>query len=355
MYPGSIWHYRVCGSWRRIPTNIKICSLLLFLSFAVLLVAAVWLATVHVAETKLIVANQTVSYQQSGYNYLCDVISIAQYIIDYSDNKKGLNVSAFLVDQEKVKTENVMIPSSTYDGTNIPIDSGTGEDEVHYLVPYNYYSYPVYLLKGSTITLECEMHGKEDGSILEYALVHIFDSRDSAVDFQLGKGKLKQKIYTINVTDCVHNVCIYYYTVDKNSFYFPVLASKADFNFYITTNFSFQAIHYVNPFSYLQTSDIALISINESQQIAFQKSKLMLLYVHPPAFFYETKLSHLNFTCLPATYVIVPIVIGSTVPFVISLLFSVAFCLAKLCRKRKVVYGIKAPLLSEKTPLIQKF
>ncbi len=352
LHAGSELHYRFCGCWRSIPTAVKIFSFLLILFVLIPCAAIGWTAAARVAETQLIVSNQTISYQQGGLSLICDGINVAEYILGYSDNSKGLNVSAFSVDRSQVKTENVVIPSTMYDGVNRSIDSGSGEKEVRYLVPYNYYFYPVYLLKGSTIVLESEIHGVEDGDAVGYVLVHIFSSHDSAVDFQLGKGSLKKNTYTMNITECVNTLCTHNYTVSENSFYFPVLASKADFNFIVTTNYTFHVIRYVNPYTHLNESDVKLVTKNISRFINFHKSKLMLFYVHPPTYSYETKLGHLNFTCSAADEVLVPVIILSPLPLVVCVSLFILYCLKKFHYRRRSKEGVAG--LNERTPLIQK-
>lgn len=343
---GSYIRYRVDSCWNYFPTILKCWCLFFILSFAIPSAVIPWIATVHVAETRLIVANQIISYEQSDFHgIICTGTNVVEYTVDTSDNSKGLNVSAFSVEQSEVKTEQVTIPSSEYPGVNRSIDSGSGEKEVRYLVPFNYYSYPVYLLNGSTIVLQSTIFGKDDGDTLNYALVHIFSSRIDAVNFQLGKGSPKQKPYTLNITDCVDIECTVNYTVSENAFYFPVFASKADFDFLVTTNFTFRVIRYVNSFN---ASEAELVTKNVSRFLRFHKSRLTLLYVHPPAYFYEIKMSHLNFTCSAANEVMIPIFISSFLPLVVCVVILVAVY-RKFRSRRTRGKGI----LSERTPLIQ--
>ena len=344
----------MCSCWKSISCAFIVFIFLFFLFLALPFTTVVLSSSrIRLNETQLIVANQTLSYQQTGSSLLCSGIHVSEHIITYSDNSKGLNVSLFSVDREKANTVEVVIPSDVYDGVNRSIDSGSGEKEVRYLIPYNYYSFPVYLLEGSIITLECQIYGIKNGVSLFYALVHIFDSRDSAADYQLGKGSLERKTHTINVTQCVGSVCTFNYTVKKNSFYFPVLASKADFDFQITTNFSFHAIQY-DSYANFNSSDVALVTKDTSQFIEFDKSKLILFYVHWPDP-YETKISHLNIGCSPASFVLVPIIVGSTIPLILLLSIVLScFTVMYFCRRRLPISRRIGATVNERTPLIQR-
>lgn len=229
---------------------------------------------------QLIAVGQTIVLQPKGYFYWYDGFLVSEHIVEYSDYKPGFTVSAYLVDSHTIETESIYITvgSDKYPGVNRSI----GYDKQRYLVPLDYYSDPIYFLKGSIITLQSVINfPRADSNDLSYAIVYIFDSEVEAVRYEKSKISSKKSVGYINVANCVSRICSYNYTVRENSFLFFVLSSDSTTEFDITTNFTFQVLRYIYPFSHSHARNVANISKNESGFIPFKElHKVVLLHTN---------------------------------------------------------------------------
>jgi hypothetical protein len=232
----------------------------------------------------------------------------------------GLDVWAFLVPNSAIKKENITVGSDRYPGVNRSIASG----ESRYDVPLNYYSDPLYMLKGSTIVLDSIIHlPKEEANNISSAIVHIFDSEEKAAQYQGGHASEHKQVCQLDITECLHSVCTRHFPVDADSFYFFVLSSDSTTGFSITTNFTFLVHRFVYHFSHFSAFNVANISINESGFIPSDRNKQALLYIN------ETdaprRLVHVNATCVPRVWIHIIVIILSLLPVALTSTLLVYF------------------------------
>ena len=255
---------------------------------------------------QLIVVEQTTPFQIGTFSRMswCDGVLASEYTVEFSDFVPGFNISVYLVSDSDIKTENITIPSSEYPYVEEHIDFSN--DEEHYLLPLNYYQNPPFLLDGSVMKLRCTIDMPNSADDLSYAVIYFFNSMDDAVAYQQWKGSSKP-VHSINVTECAKETCTKSYDVIKKSFYFPVLSTKADSEYQITVNFTFDVKRYVNPSTLPSAVNVANFSKSSSGEIPFHDSKAVLLYAHPPNATAYERLAHLHFSCVPHYTVQVPV------------------------------------------------
>lgn len=298
-------------------------------------------------NSQLVAVEQTIPFQLSSFSTWCGAISATEYTVDFSDFDPGFEISAYLVGTTALKTEHITIPSSKYPYIDEPIEP----DEQRYLLPINYYADPPYLLGGSIVSLRLKIDMPESVDALSYAVVNIFISRDEAVKYEQGKLSTKSQFDFINVTECAKSVCTNNYTIVEDSFYFFVFSSKADSDFLITANFTFEVFRYVDPSTLPSALNVANISKNFSGSIPFHPSKTVLLYVNPPNVSAYERLAHVNFTCLPRYELQVPVYM---VVFILEgaglVLYGCCFWGKRCRRNRQRTIDTESP--SETNPLI---
>ena len=269
------------------------------------------------------------------------------------DYGPGFNISAYLLDNSAsaLNIDRDTVTSDHYPFGNRSIDYSN--DEVRTLLPLDYYVNPLPLLTGSVISLRSRIYMPQSTDNLSYAVVSFFDSLDEATSYQLMKTSAKKRVHFMNITNCTKSACTWNYTVCKNSILFPVLATKADSDFKITINFSFEVVHYVNPSSLKNVS--TSFSMDSSGEIPLHPSKLILLYAHLPnrdPELYE-RLAYLRFICLPQYSVLVAILVALAILEVFILISCYCYCFKK-CRvitcKRWYVKAYQP--MSERTPLL---
>lgn len=304
-----------CAPLKSIPVVDKCCLFFLFICLLPPITPLVFRYFYTMSFSKqLIVAGQTTSFHPDCPVPWCKGMYVSETTIGFSDNPDGLSVSAFLVDNSNIITGNVTIlPNTKYGEVNRSIDDGSDE---RYLIPLDYYGNPLYLLKGSTITLHTRIYIPVSADQLKFAFVYFFDSYDEAVKYEEGKASSKNLVHRINVTQCTEITCSYSYTVHKDSFYFFVLSSGAYSSFNITTNFTFNVLYYANSYSH---SNVVNISVNESGYMDFDKSKTILFYTHPSSDNESLLLGHLNFELSRREVLQIPVIVVSIVPFTICL------------------------------------
>lgn len=355
---GSKCYRRLSACWKRTP-KLKIVLLLVSLIFPVVSISCV--AAIQFSLTdQLIAVGQTIVLQPGGYFHWCAGFLVSEHVVEYSDYHPGFDVSAFLVDSYAVKTESVTVRSDKYPGVNLPINY----DKQRYLIPLNYYSDPLYFLKGSTITVRSVISlPRVNANELSYALVYVFDSEKEAAKYEQGKTSAKKSVGYINVTDCVSSVCSLNYSVGENAFLFFVLSSDATTAFNITTNFTFQVLRFVYPFSHSHAWNVANISKNVSGFIPFMIGKLhkeILLHTNAPnSTEMSCRLGHLNITCTPRQWFHASVIVVSLVPLLVYcvVLVGCCFCTKKAflvlryqqfvqrLKRRKDTLDANAPLL----------
>ena len=343
MSAGNKLYHQLRTYWKHILT---IALLIVFLLLPV--IAGSCIATTQLSlNNQLIAIGQTISLQPTWYSYWCEGLRVTENINGYSDNDDGLNVSAYLVDNSAIEKENITVESDRYPGMNRIL-----YDKQRYLVPQNYYSDPLYLLKGSTIVLQTRIHLPEEAANpLSSAIVHFFDSEEVAVKYKNGEISAKKQVHYLNVTGCVHNVCTQSFTIDENSFYFFVLSSYSTSKFNITTNFTFHVIRFMHPFSHSGALNVANISINSSGFIPFNSNKQVLLYAHKPdSIITPGPLGHLNVTCVQKQWLHAVVVTSSFVPlglFLCCVLVISVKCFTRHKKlKRRNNLNVTTPLLS---------
>lgn len=319
---GNKFYSQLCSFWKCIP-KVKLALLVLFLLLPAISISCTAVFKLSLTN-QLIAIDQTILLQPMGYHYWCKGFSVSEHVIGYSDNVDGFNVSAFLVDDSAVKIENYTVGSDRYPGVNRPIDG----DKQRYKVPLNYYSDPLYLLKGSTMYLQSVIYlPKENANTVYSAIVHIFDSEEEADEFERGEISANNQVYYLNVTNCVRSVCTRHFTVAKNSFYFFVLSSDSTSAFNITTNFTFQVLRFVYPFSHSSASNVANVSKNASGFIPFHRHKQILLYTNKPNGTITSRLCHLNVTCVPRRWLQAGVIVLSFLPLTIyTIIIIVLLC-----------------------------
>lgn len=353
MCVGSKFHNRIYTCWKH-RCRITIVALLLFLLVFPAISIYCSSALQFSLTNQTIAIGQTIILQPMGYLNWCKGISVSQHTIKSSDYYPGFLVSAYLVDSSSVKTESYVVDSASgrYPGTNQTIDYG----KQRYLEPLDYYSDPLYFLKGSTIILESVIHlPKEAANTLSSAIVYLFDSKKVAVNYQKEDASSVQKqVHHMNITDCINNVCTRNYTVEKNSFYFFVLYSESTSGFMITLNFTFQVLRFVHPSLHYGAWNVANISKNAPGFIPFQEDKDILLYPNAPNDTDARRLSHLNATCVPRYWLHAVVFIISCMPLTVYLLVLLLCCCcskASLLRcyhrmvRRRETFESTSPLL----------
>lgn len=338
-------------------------KLLLLLVCLIFPVASIYcVASIQFTLTdQLIAIGQTILLQPHGfYFYWCDGFMVSEHV-KFSDYPPGVTVSAYLVDVDSnaIKTESITIGSDKYPGVNQTISY----DKQRYLIPFNYYSDPLYFLKGSTITLQSVISlPRKYANELSYAIVYIFDSEDEAVKFE-GNMRMpaKKSIGHINVTDCVSSICSLNYTVTENSFLFFVLSSDCTTAFDITTNFTFQVLRFVYPFSHSHAWNVANISKNASGFIPFVISELhkeILFYTNTPnTSEIGFRLGHLNVTCTPRKWFHASLIVISSMPLLISsIVLTTCYFRTKIvlrCRQFAQILKRQQDTLDANTPLLR--
>lgn len=347
---------RLLTFWKIIPCYIIIAIIILSFCSLLCLAFSISLRFNNTSlNNQLIVSNQTISFDPGWHIPFCNGVYIEENVISYSDNRDGLTVTGYSVDNPNV--ENVTIPSTEYRGWNQSIEDGSR----HYPIPLNYFSYPLYLLKNSIIFLQAKIDLLESkADKINSVVVHFFDSREEAARFQLtGSYKKSSCVHQVDITECIHMTCTYNITVTKDSFYFFMLNSSADSEYLVTTNFTFHVVRYAYPFP--AHSNVTQIDLNTTGFIPFHSTKKILLFTHPPPDRGGIKIGHLNFTTHTSFSKPLSVIalILSPLMFLISfviILGLVLYCCRKIRRRPNSVeleaqVGERAPLLdSNETP-----
>lgn len=152
------------------------------------------------------------------------------------------------------------------------------------------------MLKSLTVYTSYEILMPGDAGAVFCAVVNIFDSRKEAILYQQGKVSAKNQVGFIDVAKCITIVCTMYYAVEKDSFYFFVLTSKANSKLIIMTDFTFELFQYDSS-SLSSGSNVVNISSNVSEFISFHRSRTILLYVYLINNSFHDQVAYLSFSC----------------------------------------------------------
>ena len=302
-------------------------------------------------NNQLIAVNETIPFQLQHFKTWCGGALAKEYVGGPADFPPGFDISAYLVDGLALKTEHYEIPSTRYPYINETIDFSNNED--HYLLPINYYQSPPYLLEGSVVSLQCKINMPDSIDKLSYAVIHFFDSVDDAVKYQHSGKFSKSPVHSIAITDCATATCTVNYTITKNSFYFPVLSTKANSEYQITVNFTFDVYSYVDPSTLPSAVNVANFSKNSSGEIPLHHSKVILLYAHPPNATAYERLAHLHFSCVPHYAVQVPVYLALFLLEAVMVGVYCCWCINKHKKRRRQSTDTEIPpTMCETTPLL---